>query len=205
MLFSKKMIQCQTKQNKGEIIHRIEYHKAKVQYENVRYQIIKSIMAEKAVIIDIDTSLFLPALRLQPTQYIEKLQLKLNEYGIKYKITRTQKEVLDAGVGRMFAMKSSKTSTAYRLSIYIPSKDFTYACYQNLFEDIGYRICIVKPGSDEEQLLELFYSGMIDDIDFTKTFYAHFYCNEQLTQLMVITEHITKDQMDGLIEKIIDK
>ncbi len=205
MLFNKKMIQCQTKQNKEATTHHIEYHKAIAHVQNVRYQIIKSLMADQDIIVDIDTSLFSPAMRLNPTEYIGALQQKLKAYGIQYKMSRAKKEVLDAGIGRVFSVKPSKISTAYRVSFYMPSISLNYACYQDLLENIGHRICIVKSGSDVDQLLELFYSGMIDDMDFAELFYAHFYCNEQLNQLLVVTRAITKDQINTLLEEIIKR
>ena len=115
MLFNKKIIKCQT-QNTGEgITHRIEYYHALSHIANVRYEIIKGIIAQRALILDIDTSLFMPSVRLSPTDYIEWLQQKLKVYGFQYKIRRTQKEVMDSGIGRMFSMKPTNLSTAYSI------------------------------------------------------------------------------------------
>ena len=203
MLFNKKVINCKTKQNEQIFTHTIEYHRALPKVENAHFQILKTMMADKDMIIDIDTTLFPPYTRLNPTEYAESLQKKLINHGIKYKISRGKKEVLEAGLGKIFGMKGSKVDVAYRISIYIPLSTFSYDCYKDLLEGSGYRVCILNNDSDIENLLELFYSGMIDDLDFSELFYAYFYCNEQLTQIQVTTQHLNEMQMNKQLETII--
>lgn len=203
MLFDKKIITCKTKLNKNVYTHIIEYHKAIPKMEDVHYQMIKKIIEGRAIIIDIDTTLFSPYLRLNPNEYVEELKQKLTAYGIKHRISRAKKEILDAGIGKMFSMKSSKVDTAYRISIYFTYEQFSFEYYKDLLNAVGYRVCILNEDSNIEDLLELFYSGMIDDSDFSDLFYAYFYCHEQLTQLQVMTQHINEEKMKKLLDTIV--
>ncbi|MDF2613583.1 MAG: hypothetical protein K0S71_1369 [Clostridia bacterium] len=203
MLFDKRLITCKSKQDNEVYTHIVEYHKAASKIENVHYQIVKKVMEERAVIVDIDTTLFAPNLRLNPTEYVEKLKQKLADYGIEHKISRSKKEVLDAGIGKIFSMKASKVDVAYRIGMYFTNEQFSFDHYKELLGAVGYRICILKEDSNKEDLLELFYSGMIDDLDFADSFYAHFYCHEQLTQLQVMTRYIDEEKMKRLLADIV--
>ncbi len=205
MLFDKKLMHCKTQKNGIEMMHRIEFHHALSKMPDIRYRIIERLMNGKAIIIDIDTALFMPSVRMNPSEYIEGLTQKLAAYQLKYKISRIKKEVLDAGIGRVFGMKASKTGITYRASIYIPYEVFSTELYEQLLENSGYRVCILNDQADPDELLELFYSGMVDDLDYSEVFYAHFYCNEQLAQIVVASRHIQKDQMNHLIEELVSK
>lgn len=195
MFFDKRLITCKTKRDKELYTHTIEYHRARAKDGDIHYKMVRSILDQKDIIIDIDTTLFPASTRLSPTDYVEKLQEHLRTYGIMYKIIRTKKEVLDAGLGRIFGFKSSKVDLAYRISLTIPYEAFSYEYYQTLLTGIGYRICVLKDHADVSELLELFYSGMIDDYDYADLFYAHFYCNEFLSQFIVTTKYIDEEAM----------
>ena len=203
MIFSKQLFKCKFQQTDQKMLHTIDYYKAFTKIENVRYKIIQSMMQGRDIIIEVDTTLLSSNIRLDPAAYVAVLQDKLTQYGIQYKISRAKKEVPDVGLARMFSMKSTKMSTAYTIYLYIPSEKFTEDMYKDLLTGMGHRICILNHDSDVEALLELFYSGMIEESDPVDVFYAHFYCNEQLHQILVETKSIQKDEMKALLEEIV--
>ncbi|MDF2596619.1 MAG: hypothetical protein K0R69_2960 [Clostridia bacterium] len=199
MLFDKKLIKCKSNTQNEEWLHTIDYHKALSKVDDIRYKLVKTMMNGRAIVIDIDTTLLMPDVRLDPTKWAQDLKSKLADYQIKYTMNRMKKEVLDVGLGRIFGMKNSKVDVAYRVTLYVPYEKFTQELYKELLEHIGYRICILKGEEDIEHLLELFYSGMIEEYNLTDLFYGHFYCNEQLTQILLTTKQVDKDEILAML------
>lgn len=202
MLFDKKLVKCKSERRDEEWYHTVDYHKALSKVDDTRYKLIKAVMNGKAIVIDIDTTLLMPGVRLDPGKWVQDLKNKLSDYQIKYTMSRMKKEILDVGLSRIFGMKNTKVDVAYRVAFYVPYEKFTEQFYKELLENIGYRICILEDSENVENLLELFYSGMIDEYDLTDLFYAHFYCNEQLTQIMVTTKKLDKDEILGILEMV---
>lgn len=181
-------------------IYRIDYYDTKNRTQWVPYELFYRWVEEKEVVIDIDSTLLTGRFKKNVTPIVEKLIDNIKKYALKYKIVRRKKEAPEKGIARLF--QRGKEQVSHRITFHIPHDKWSKELYEDLLKGSSYRMLILKPDVDVDELLELFYSGMADDKDYLTFSTLHVYCNEIIRHMLVTTTDIEDSKMQEIIEEV---
>ncbi|MGI6113996.1 MAG: hypothetical protein ACOYEJ_07710 [Mahellales bacterium] len=131
--------------------------------DEIRFQMLKTLMGENNVLVQIDTNLFSMSDGINEREYIEKRAQLVENYGFPYKLKKVPKVTNSGNILAKLFNIGKKDQSAYLLAFVMPADKVTRTTLDTLFPSYGVSLGVCKDNDDGEQILEWIYSGMIED------------------------------------------
>ncbi|HHU63528.1 MAG TPA: hypothetical protein GXZ32_04895 [Clostridiales bacterium] len=170
--------------------------------EEIRYKILKTLIGDNNLLVQLDTNLFAMSDRINEKEYIEHRAQLVENYGFPYRLKKIPKIVNRDNIFARLLSLGDKDQSAYLLAFIMPADKVTRETVDTFFPHHGVSLGVCKDGDDGEEILEWIYSGIIEDKAPWDVYKAEVFDNPFIGHTMIKTKVLTKDFIQQMVKDL---